>query len=368
MSALVCVSLITFLVQWSTISAEFPTPRGGTLTAVYGDRIVYGGGEGNGKAYKDVHYFDGEEFVKAPSMLTAHHGTNFVSCAGAIWVAGGVSDQADGPKVRSTEVLHEGEDAPKCSKKEANSPGEHIDNSDLDHDNNQDDDEQEKDGDSNKSDDKACFPADALVELADGSFKAMEQLRIGDLVRVGEHDEYSEVYFFSHQAQSVYSKFVQITTDVPDVAILLSPRHLIAANGVLISAGQVKPGDELQITVNKDPERRARVISVTSRTARGLYNPHTFAGTIVVNGVVASTLTESIPPALSKVLLLPFKGLYRLLGKSSCTVLFNKIVMAGLNLLKVHPTPSKTADRYRAAPRIACDRDSALYAEGKNLL
>ena len=46
------------------------------------------------------------------------------------------------------------------------------------------------------------------------------------------------------------------------------------------------------------------------RRARGLYNPHTLHGDVVVDGVLTSTYTGVVHPALAHALLAPLRQLY----------------------------------------------------------
>ncbi|KAI0563418.1 hypothetical protein FGB62_40g164 [Gracilaria domingensis] len=59
------------------------------------------------------------------------------------------------------------------------------------------------------TDDPICFPADGSVQLEDGSVKRMDQLEVGDSVLVG-HQQFSEVFMFSHRLSDVTNKFVKM--------------------------------------------------------------------------------------------------------------------------------------------------------------
>ncbi|CAN8061584.1 unnamed protein product [Agarophyton chilense] len=156
----------------------------------------------------------------------------------------------------------------------------------------------------------SCFPSDALVELQDGSKKLMALLRIGESVKVAHPDEFSKVFFFSHKHPEKNSEFLELKTSVEGVSLTLSPGHLVYANGVLVKASDVQRGDELSI--GKDA-KTAVVIGISRIRKSGLHNPHTLHGDIVVNGVVASTLTSAVHPSLATLLLHPFKAAFHVL-------------------------------------------------------
>lgn len=148
-----------------------------------------------------------------------------------------------------------------------------------------------------------CFPATALVELSNGKTKSMDQLVIGDKVRVGPK-EFSEVYYFSSEMPETTSKFVSIATSKN--TLHLTQGHYLYVNGELVQAKTVKVGDVIT-TANGTKEP---VTSVDAKWAPGLYNPHTMTGDIVVDGVLTSTYTDAVHPTLAHALLMPLRQMY----------------------------------------------------------
>ncbi len=55
-----------------------------------------------------------------------------------------------------------------------------------------------------------------------------------------------------------------------------------------------------------------RVVNISLERARGLYNPHTLDGDIVVNGIVTTVYTDAIRPDLAHAMLAPLRALYGL--------------------------------------------------------
>lgn len=313
--------------KWSTLDKEYPAPRGGTLAAKHGDMIVYGGGEGFGDATDEVFFFDGKTFTEGPPMLTPHHGTGFASCGGALWVAGGVAGQADAAEISSTEVLYAGDgDAPECTAKTADSPS--VTQAAL----LGDDEDGDAKADSTSGDDEeTCFPASATVQLQSGAAVAMEDLRVGDRVRVSGGG-FSDVYFFSHKDANAAASFVRIATEAASLS--LTPGHLLRVNGKLAPADTVRVGDELDVAPAGRPRAgRAVVVKVDAHQGRGLYNPHTVHGDVVVDGVVTSCLTTALPEAVATALLAPFKAVYAAIGAHPVVFGINEAVLVGLQRL-----------------------------------
>ena len=154
--------------------------------------------------------------------------------------------------------------------------------------------------------DYTCFPASATVQLSDGSVKSMADLRIGDTV-LTKNRLYSDVLLFTHRDAKIQASFVSISTS-SNHTIQLTPNHYIYVNGKLKQGRHVAPGDLLETAAGE----QSTVVSTRSVTMLGLYNPQTLDGSIVVNGVRASTYTSDFPPLLAHALLWPVRVMYSL--------------------------------------------------------
>lgn len=154
------------------------------------------------------------------------------------------------------------------------------------------------------SDDPACFPSEAKVQLSSGSLIPISNLRVGDevLVRSGK---FSKVFLFTHHIDNVLSKFVRVSTKF-NATLSLSPGHYIPVNGQLKAAQGLQIGDVLTLQ-NGEADV---IISRDLVVMRGLHNPQTLDGQIVVDGIVASTFTQAIDPSIAMSLLVPVKFLY----------------------------------------------------------
>jgi hypothetical protein len=133
----------------------------------------------------------------------------------------------------------------------------------------------------------------------------MDALAVGDNVLVG-HEEHSEVYMFSHRLAATKSEFVHLET--AEHSLMLTPNHYLYVNSKLAVASTVNVGDKLTNSQGAAVE----VTSVSRAWADGLYNPHTMNGDIVVNGILTSTYTSDIAPALAHAALWPVRMLHSL--------------------------------------------------------
>ena len=151
-----------------------------------------------------------------------------------------------------------------------------------------------------------CFPGDATVQLQGGTTKTMAELEVGDKVLVG-NGAYSEVFMFSHRlADAVGVSFVEIAT-AAGATLAITPGHYLPINGALAEARTAKVGDNVTLADGTP----AAVAAVGRVTKDGIFNPHTLAGDIVVDGVLTSTYTAAFSPTLAHVVLAPLRALYR---------------------------------------------------------
>lgn len=156
--------------------------------------------------------------------------------------------------------------------------------------------------------DSVCFPATATVELEDASVVPMSALKIGDRVRTGPNS-FSPVFMFTHKMPETSFAFVSLRT-ASGASISLTKGHYIFADGRLVAASEVAVGS----TVTLASGARDTVVSIGSKAGKGLYNPQTVDGNIVVDGILTSTYTTAVEPALAHAILAPFRFLSRVTG------------------------------------------------------
>ncbi len=164
------------------------------------------------------------------------------------------------------------------------------------------------------SNESACFPAGARVNTKQRGMVTMAELRIGDQVEIGS-GEYSSVYMFTHREESKTYEFVELETEGGS-RLRLTAGHFVYADGVLKRTDEVRVGEYLMDRDNKP----SRVVSIASVVDRGLYNPQTLHGDIVVNGVVASTYTHTFDKSVAHALLAPMRAVHGWLGMT-CSAL-----------------------------------------------
>jgi Hint module len=154
----------------------------------------------------------------------------------------------------------------------------------------------------------SCFPADATVQLETGVTVAMSSLSIGDSVSVGV-GIFSRVFGFTHMDPSAVCIFLTLST-ASGAAIRLTPGHFIYSNGDLVPASAVAVGDSLELSSGEV----SAITSITTGFATGLFNPQTLEGSIVVDGVRASTYTTTVEPAFAHAALTPVRSFFSVFG------------------------------------------------------
>lgn len=177
----------------------------------------------------------------------------------------------------------------------------------------------------------ACFPSGELVTLSTGTQIPIENIEVGQQVRILQKDHSyssvsSSVFLFSHRDPTALSAFLNITFVSSEKIIRhlrISRGHYIYAyrkgdNRVssstssktreLVPAIRIRPGDYL-VGVAGD---KMLVTTVEEVLARGLYNPHTIHGDLIVSNVRVSSYTTAVKPTTASILLAPLRFFHRL--------------------------------------------------------
>lgn len=155
-----------------------------------------------------------------------------------------------------------------------------------------------------------CFPESATVYLVDGSRKSMHSLRIGDTI-LSAPGHFSSVFMFTHRMSEIIHQFVVLSTTHTNIS--LTSGHFLYVNGELAPAGNVRCGDRIRLHNGSEDV----VKNISFELKRGLYNPQTMHGDIVVNGVHASTYTKTVSPFMAHGLLAPLRMIYHYIGWSA---------------------------------------------------
>jgi hypothetical protein len=158
-----------------------------------------------------------------------------------------------------------------------------------------------------------CFSGSSVVDLADGSRKALRDVSVGDsILTVGPDGQaaFQEVLFFSTRSPSEPAKFVRVHTTAGQ-SLTLTPGHYLyvwpreaalpkdlASSLALwkyVLPEHVRLGDAVPVVSGGKAMSLARVSSVEEVYDVGVFMPHTVSNAIVVDGVVATELTHLVP-------------------------------------------------------------------------
>jgi desert hedgehog len=164
------------------------------------------------------------------------------------------------------------------------------------------------DSSASRSDNSACFPADAMVLLESGESRRMDMLSVGDRVHVGR-GVFSDVFMWTHKSSDVVTEFVKMTTRTGK-SISATPGHYIYINGDVAQAQTARVGDAVELG-----DGVADFVCHVARAAgTGIFNPQTLHGDIVVR---ASTYTTAVEPWVGHAALAVLRAAYTVLGWSA---------------------------------------------------
>lgn len=175
--------------------------------------------------------------------------------------------------------------------------------------------EEEEDDD---DDEPTCFPANATVELENGTCKTMDRLQTGDRVRVSRN-EFSAVFMWTHRDDKWDGKsYIQLVSAEKHRLVAAMGHMVYVCPGLQKECGKeaarvenVRIGDGMFV-VEDGKERMVRVQERAQVYAKGLYNPQTVHGDIVVDGVLATCYTKYIPIGYAHGFLAPLRGSFGL--------------------------------------------------------
>ena len=165
---------------------------------------------------------------------------------------------------------------------------------------------------------------------------------------------------FSHRDSKTRGTFISLTT-ASGASIAATPGHYIWAAAAVIDNHKTQAGpwiltraEDISIgscMFSADASRASslcnQVIARTVKIGKGLYNPHTASGSIVVNGVAAATFSDVLPPSLHAhaAITTPFRWLYAACKASdsikACDVLNTVILWPLSTMPAVHTAVGK---------------------------
>lgn len=155
-------------------------------------------------------------------------------------------------------------------------------------------------------DDDICLPASARIHTETGP-RRVDQIHTGELVAVGK-GEMSRVFAWTHRdARAHVRAFVTIRLE-DGHEVTVTEGHFVYANGVAVAAKRVSVGDFMEVMDGG----KVRVVGIEKGVRKkGLYNPQTLHGDLVVDGVKVTTYTTAVRGVTAHALLAPWRGLFR---------------------------------------------------------
>jgi hypothetical protein len=166
----------------------------------------------------------------------------------------------------------------------------------------------------------------------------MDALRVGDRVLAARADGstfYDDVYMFGHKDAAAAAQFVHLET-ATGAALRLTPDHYVPlvrdGQPLLLPSSRAAAGDLVRVASAGGAAALERIVSKSLVQGRGLFNPYTLSGAIVVDGLSASCHSAYFldgvfaavgvhPAAGFQAVNAPVRALYRLLGARGMTKL-----------------------------------------------
>ena len=166
------------------------------------------------------------------------------------------------------------------------------------------------DGGSGEDGETTCFPSFASVIVKRAHLQQhiqMHQLHIGDHVLLAD-GTFSPVFMFSHRQTKGTYPFITLKTSIHNIT--LTKGHYVYTDAGLMAASNVTTSHRLEVSRG----RYERVVGVEKTTYQGLYNPHTFGGEMLVDGVRVSVYTQAVEPVVAMALLAPLRAMFSAIG------------------------------------------------------
>lgn len=188
--------------------------------------------------------------------------------------------------------------------------------------------------DSEATIDSGCFPGESTVMMEDGEELRMADLKVGDKIltidRVTGELKTTDVILLMHKNTHSVANFLTITAEgnaestYQERRITLTPNHLLyvhdGSNDTsrwrprAIFAENVRVGDHVYFNSfgpNSKDFTSAKVISIEKVRRRGVYAPLTAEGSLIVDGIVASSYAVFDNEDISHALFFPLRMLWR---------------------------------------------------------
>ena len=138
---------------------------------------------------------------------------------------------------------------------------------------------------------------------------------MGDRVWTGTG--YSDVIMFTHRQRNTRNGFLRFGVRGGEYLTVSPGHYLYTDKRQLKSAMSFQRGDMLI----RDEGGAVVIESIEKVRGRGLFNPQTVSGSIIVDGFLASTYTTSVDPIVAHgVLMAPVRWLYEISPKVTASI------------------------------------------------
>ena len=124
------------------------------------------------------------------------------------------------------------------------------------------------------------------VEIRDGKSVFMKDLQRGDEVKVAE-GIYERVYGFGHRHETLEIEYLELILSTGTV-LEISADHMVSVQGNFVPAKEIRNGNLVSVLMD-GTMALFKVVAIQRIVRQGAYAPFTWSGTILVNGVLAST-------------------------------------------------------------------------------
>lgn len=197
----------------------------------------------------------------------------------------------------------------------------------------------------------ACFPMHSVVTCESGK-KEIHEVRIGDRCLDGKM-EMSDVYLLGHVDREAETSMTHISVS-SGKSISMSDSHYIDTQEGIKSSKNVREGDTVWTRDGKEI-----VEKVSRRQERGLFNPYTESGTLLVNDISVSVhsewflegvVEEKYIPSAYQLLLSPVIRLFK--HSPSFLLRFNETVFEKHKCITDHTFSSFSTSVLKAALKL----------------
>lgn len=144
----------------------------------------------------------------------------------------------------------------------------------------------------------SCFPRDASVQLSTGAKLQLHELRSGDLVAtvdpVTKQIRYEKYLgdFHSEREHQMEIPYLRIVHESGSLNVSAS-HYVHTADHGFMPARELRVGERLLVWHGQNPVASlSKVVAVNQDKKLGMYAPFTFSGTLLVDGVLASSYTS----------------------------------------------------------------------------